>query len=382
MSAPTSVSAMRLMRDQRPSFRPSVCLGHGSNPNTPSSAARGAAARAIRPRTPARRARTARASPARRSGRAGSVHRGVAGAQCHAARAAARRSTPRPPPSRRPPPAKPVAVLPGGSQTVARPAPSKRRVSARGRSAPGPGERHRRRRTRPGPLEHHRAAAAAPPPHRPGDSGGRVRSGQQPARRRRDQRTIALLAGPAPEGPAPQPVCQRRSPAAPVPASPPEHGGRWSAPATELAREAPPSRRRRAPCGESCMAGGNESTGWPRNAPPIGTPSSPARYQSPGIGGAPAFSARPLPDAPRGGAFGEGSGRPLQDQQIGPPRRAAQPPRSPPAGDRPWCATGRRRGAHTPEPAAGRPRAGSDTGTGCPSPPARRPARRRVSARR
>src|SRR6185369_10955219 len=65
------------------------------------------------------------------------------------------------------------------------------------------------------------------------------RSGEKPARRRRHQRAIALLAGSAPEPPPPQPVRERRH--APYSSlHPSDHRGPRGAPATELCGEAHP----------------------------------------------------------------------------------------------------------------------------------------------
>src|SRR5215510_11418206 len=64
-----------------------------------------------------------------------------------------------------------------------------------------------------GPLENDRPSVRYHSTHGPGLGPGRIRRTEKPTHRRRNERTVALLARSAPEGPAPEPVsCSQHAP--------------------------------------------------------------------------------------------------------------------------------------------------------------------------
>ena len=262
MSAPTSVSAMRLMPgpEARPSA-PSICCSAMLNPNTvltqSESPAREPLAREGRPR-PRRRAR---ASPAPRSARSGGWRtRASRVVKRHRCAEATRPSTPPPPPFRRHRPRAGSGT--GRAQPDARAsrAVEAERIGARPFRA-GPGDR-KRRESAPVPL--HSNTRGRPFVHdRPDRSGGaarRVGAAEQPARRRGHPGAIALLAGPAAERPAPEPVHGDRDRPHPT-LVPAERGGARRASPAELRRQRDPVAGVRRRSGPDPMAGGKESTG-------------------------------------------------------------------------------------------------------------------------
>ena len=198
-----------------------------------------------------------------------------------------------------------------------------------------------------------------------------IRAAEQPAHGRRHPGAVALLARPAAERPAPEPVHRDRHPPHSA-RSPAQHRGPRRSPPAELGGRAPPSRPAPALIGVSWIAGGKESTGCPRNAPATGEASAALRYQSP----ASALESAPPARSTCRGPLVPSASDPVRPFRSAGPRgaRPAAPFRVGTTRDRPSSASDWDRAARTPAPAAGRPRVAYGRGTGCPSRPA--PARR------